>query len=132
MGACLLHKVFVDESPVECTEESECEAYMPTDDAWTGGTDYCLAPTNTGTKFCYVRKPNALACAGSPALAGAPISEGTYLSEWNSATDYPYSSNASGDPAYTFVVQACYQGCATTPPSISIETTYVPALGRWQ
>jgi hypothetical protein len=131
MGACLLHKVYVNDEPVECTAASECAQYLPTGEAWTGGFYYCTASHNTDTKYCYVKQGSSRACVGSPAKQGLPIPEGTYFTNAHIATDYPYSGNASGVRGYTFMVQACYQGCGTTPPSNSIETTYVPALGRW-
>ena len=98
MGACLVHKVYVNDDPVECTSTSECAEYLPTGEVWTDGFYYCQAPYNTGTKYCYVKQANKYACVGSPVSAGQPISEGTYYTDWHTATDYPYSSNASGAP----------------------------------
>jgi hypothetical protein len=131
MGACLLHKVYVNDEPVACAAASECAQYVPTGGAWTGGYYYCQAAYQSDTKHCYVKQASAQACVGSPANAGQPISGGTYFTDWHTVTDYPYSGNVGGVRGYTFMVQACYRGCATTPPSNSIDTTYVPSLGRW-
>jgi hypothetical protein len=131
MGACLLHKVFVNEAPIECTAASQCAQHLPIGGAWTGGSYYCQASYGTDTTYCYVRQASSLACVGSPAMQGQAIPAGTYYTDSQNATDYPYSSNATGARGYTFMAQACYQGCATTPSSNSIETTYVPALDRW-
>lgn len=116
MGLCLLRM-----SSITCTAttqaqvDSQCASItLP-----TGGSRYCTAPNGSGTKKCAWREgPPSTYCAGSPALAGAAVSPGTYTA--------PGKGNKMSVP---YISYACFEACAVTDPSSSSAAYALPGSG---
>lgn len=111
MGLCAL-KLYNETSPVACTTTANCTS-APTS-LPTGGARYCIAPENSGQKYCYYRPGGPTTyCAGSPALGGTPVGPGTYT--------VPTAS-----PSGAWASYGCFEGCV----SVVGSSTVMP-LSAW-
>lgn len=114
MGVCVLDRTtatWPPDSGIPCSDVSTCEAYRLADP--TNGKHYCVAPNNSGQKYCFqIKGPRSAWCAGSPAT-GQPVGNGTFPT--------PYAESIFGTGANSFVSYGCYVGCTNTsyPGSVS-------------
>jgi hypothetical protein len=110
MGMCLLQRYESFSNGISCDTVDDCSS-APADLA-PGGSRYCVASNNAGTKYCHYRPgPREDYCAGSPALGLVKIPAGSYR------IDIPAT------PGTQWRALACFNVCANIPPSISETAT---------
>jgi hypothetical protein len=107
---CLVQRYVSDGEAVTCDTTDDCNSApfaLP-----AGGSRYCVAPNNSGTKFCHYRPGNrADYCAGSPALELAPVRADSYRID------------IAAPQGSQWLALACFNACADLPPSISGSVT---------
>lgn len=107
MGVCAVQRYYAGTT---CSSVSDCSGLTPP----TGGANYCLAPDNAGTKYCYFRGASASWCGGSPATGAAVTTDGSgNATVWAAATVSQPGVHAAG--------YACFEGCAVYEGSVSSD-----------
>jgi TolB-like protein/DNA-binding winged helix-turn-helix (wHTH) protein/Flp pilus assembly protein TadD len=106
MGMCLVQRYASDANSVACDTVDECSSTPQVLPA--GGSRYCVAPNNSGAKYCHYRPgEKAEYCVGSPTLDLAPTAADSYRIDIAAA------------PGTQWLSLACFNACAEIPPAIS-------------
>lgn len=110
MGMCLVQRFDANPGGAICDSVDDCAAAPAL--LSSGGARYCVPEEIGGPSYCHYRPgPPGEYCAGSPALALAEISPGTYR------------VTVAASSGTQWLAMACFEACVHLPHAISRAAT---------